>query len=348
MKLEQAKKVSLGVFPTPLQYMENLTNHLGTGKLYIKRDDMTDVGMSGNKIRKLEYIVYDARQNGCTTLLTFGGAQSNHARLTAAVAAKCGMKCILMLSGERPDYCSGNLALDEMFGADVYFLGGKFMEPDADEAAKVAGVVREYESRGEKVYQVPVGGDTEIAAAGYITMVKELMEQMERQRINARYVVTTVGSSGTFAGLWIGAKYYNAPFEVIGVSIVPPVLYNIDYSVEHINKYCEFYDLDFRCKPEDLHIIFNRYVRNGYNIPDEVTSRAIRLLAAKEGIVADPVYTGKMFGGLLDLLESGEIPRGENVIMLHTGGIPAVWTKEHLDAVQAEIWGAGHGKKLYA
>lgn len=348
MKLEQAKKVSLGIFPTPLQYMENLTNHLGTGKLYIKRDDLTDVGMSGNKIRKLEYIVYDARQKGCTTLLTFGGAQSNHARLTAAVAARCGMKCILMLSGERPDYCSGNLALDELFGADVYFLGGKFMEPEPDEAAKVAAVVKDYESRGEKVYQVPVGGDTEIAAAGYITMVKELMEQMERQQIRARYLITTVGSSGTFAGLWIGAKYYRAPFEVIGVSIVPPVLYNIDYAVEHINKYCAFYEMDFRCKAEDLRLIFNRYVRNGYNIPDEVTSRAIRLLAAKEGIVTDPTYTGKMFGGLLELLESGEIPRDENVIMLHTGGIPAIWTKEHLDAIQPEIWNREHGKKLYA
>lgn len=347
MKLEQAKKISLGVFPTPLQYMENLTNYLGTGKLYIKRDDMTDVGMSGNKIRKLEYIVYDAKEKGYSTLLTFGGVQSNHARLTAAVAAKCGMKCILMLSGERPDYCSGNLALDELLGADVYFLGGKFMEPDEDEDAKVAGIVEEYERRGEKVYKVPVGGDTEVAAAGYITMVKELMEQMERQKINARYVVTTVGSSGTFAGLWIGAKYYNAPFEVIGISIVPPVLYDIHYSVEHINKYCEFYDMDFRCKPEDLHIIYDRYVRNGYNIPDKATREAMRLMASKEGILVDPTYTGKMFGGLLELLKSGEIPPDENVIMLHTGGTPAFWTKEHLDAAQAEIWGAEHGKKLY-
>lgn len=347
MKPEEAKKISLGVFPTPLQYMENLSRHLGKGKLYIKRDDMTDVGLSGNKIRKLEYIIYDAKAKGCTTLLTFGGAQSNHARLTAAAAAKCGMKCILMLSGERPDYCSGNLALDELFGADVYFLGGKFMEPCQNEAEMVDGVVREYERRGEKVYMVPVGGDTEVAAAGYITMVKELMDQMEAQGISARYLVTTVGSSGTFAGLWIGARYYHAPFEVVGISIVPPVLYNIDYSVAHINRYCEFYDMDFRCEAKDLHIIFDRYVRNGYNIPDETTRRAMQLLARKEGIVVDPTYTGKMFGGLLELLESGEIPGDENVIMLHTGGIPAVWTREHLDAAQAELWGPDHGKKLY-
>lgn len=347
MKIEEAKKISIGVFPTPLQYMENLTEYVGSGKLYIKRDDMTDIGMSGNKIRKLEYIIQDAKEKGYTTLLTFGGIQSNHARLTAAAAAKCNMKCILMLSGQRPDYCSGNLVLDQMFGADVYFLGGEFMEEGEEQDRMVEKVVKEYEAKGEKVYYIPIGGGNEIGSMGYINMIPEIMKQMEEQGIEAKYLVCGVGSVGTYAGLWIGAKYYNAPFEVIGVSICSPVKFNLEYAVDYINRDCEFFGLDFRCKPEDLNIVYNTYVCEGYNIPDPVTRKYIGLLARKEAIVVDPTYTGKVFYGFMDMIEKGVIPKGENAIFIHTGGIPAIWTKEHLDAVQGEIWVEGQGKKLY-
>lgn len=196
--------------------MENLTKEIGCGDLYIKRDDLTDVGLSGNKIRKLEYLVAQAKAEGCNTLLTFGGPQTNHGRLTAAAAVRCGMKCILILTGERPDYMSGNLLLDKLMGADLYFTTG-----DPEEAAKK--VIAQYEAKGDKVYVIPTGGSNELGAVGYIQMVPELMAQCKEMGIAPKYLVCGSGSQGTFGGLWLGAKYYGALLECwVSPSTLPP------------------------------------------------------------------------------------------------------------------------------
>ncbi len=339
MKLEQAKKVNLGIFPTPLQWMENLTKEIGFGDLYVKRDDLTDVGLSGNKIRKLEYLIYDAKEKGCNTLLTFGGPQTNHGRLTVAAAAKCGMKSILILNGKRPDYCSGNLVLDELMGADIYFCSENYTNEEVDRL--VATVIAKYEAQGDKVYSIPVGGSNEVGAVGYIQMVPEMLKQMEEQNISSKHLVCGAGSLGTFGGLWLGAKYYKAPFEVIGVCISPTAR-PLEYAVDYINGISEYYEMGITCRAEDLHIIFDEqgqhYAGLGYNIPDKTTRDYMRLMARNEAIILDPCYTGKVFHGYIDMIRSGFIPKGDSAIFLHTGGFPAIWSQEHLDAVQEELW----------
>ena len=216
MKIDQLAHAHVGYTNTPLEPLDALTRLLGKGKLYIKRDDMTGLALGGNKARKLDYLVQYALDNGYTALMTFGGVQTNHGRLTVAAAVRYGLKPILVLKGAKPDYCSGNLILDRLMGADIYFVDSSAADalPAAEwDAAKAkfleectAKIVAEYEARGEKVLNIPVGGQGVIGSAGYIAAVPELMRQMKEQGITAKYLVAGYGSTGTFAGLWAGKQ----------------------------------------------------------------------------------------------------------------------------------------------
>lgn len=335
MKLEQLNRVPLGVFPTPLQRMSNLEKELGhQGALYIKRDDMTDVAMCGNKVRKLEYLVADALAQGCTTLLTIGGPQTNHGRLTVGAAVRYGLKSALILKGERPDYCSGNLVLDRMMGAELFFAPS---DPDA----AVAKTIKILESRGEKVYFIPAGGSNLIGIAGYIQMVPELIAQCKEQNIAPEYLVCASGSMGTFGGLWLGAKYYNAPFEVLPVAVNPATPNREEKISAYINSVSEHYELGITSTPETFKLNFGRgdisYSGPGYNVPDAETRKHMNLLARTEAIFLDPCYSGKGFHGFVDMVQN-VLPAAADAIFLHTGGTPAIWTKEHLDAAQEELW----------
>lgn len=351
MKINELKHVPVGYVNTPLEYMPALTKKLGKGKLYIKRDDMTGLALGGNKARKLDYIVKYALDNGYTALMTFGGNQTNHGRLTVAAAIRYGLKPILILKGSKPEYMSGNVLLDRLMGADIYFVDTSAADalPEAERnAAKkkfvdacAEKVIAEYAARGEKVLSVPVGGQTVVGSAGYVQTVPEIMRQMEAQGIDAKYLVVGYGSTGTFAGLWAGAKYYNAPFEVIGIPIEPdyrPVAETVDF----INELSRTFELGITCKEEDLHIEYgegeNFYGGVGYNEPDHITQDYIELMARTEAIFLDPCYTGKVFHGFVDLVRKGIIPDGEGAIMVHTGGAPGLWTKEHLDSMQEKFW----------
>ena len=351
MKINELKHVPVGYVNTPLEYMPALTKKLGKGKLYIKRDDMTGLALGGNKARKLDYIVKYALDNGYTALMTFGGNQTNHGRLTVAAAIRYGLKPILILKGSKPEYMSGNVLLDRLMGADIYFVDTSAADalPEAERnAAKkkfvdacAEKVIAEYAARGEKVLSVPVGGQTVVGSAGYVQAVPEIMRQMEAQGIDAKYLVVGYGSTGTFAGLWAGAKYYNAPFEVIGIPIEPdyrPVAETVDF----INELSRTFELGITCKEEDLHIEYgegeNFYGGVGYNEPAHITQDYIELMARTEAIFLDPCYTGKVFHGFVDLVRKGIIPDGEGAIMVHTGGAPGLWTKEHLDSMQEKFW----------
>ena len=300
---------------------------------------------------KLDYIVKYALDNGYTALMTFGGNQTNHGRLTVAAAIRYGLKPILILKGSKPEYMSGNVLLDRLMGADIYFADTSAADalPEAERnAAKkkfvdacAEKVIAEYAARGEKVLSVPVGGQTVVGSAGYVQAVPEIMRQMEAQGIDAKYLVVGYGSTGTFAGLWAGAKYYNAPFEVIGIPIEPdyrPVAETVDF----INELSRTFELGISCKEEDLHIEYgegeNFYGGVGYNEPDHITQDYIELMARTEAIFLDPCYTGKVFHGFVDLVRKGIIPDGESAIMVHTGGAPGLWTKEHLDSMQEKFW----------
>lgn len=351
MKIEDLKHVHTGYVNTPLEYMPALTRELGGASLYIKRDDMTGLALGGNKARKLDYIVQYALENGYTALMTFGGVQTNHGRLTAAAAIRFGLKPILVLKGAKPEQMSGNLLLDRLMGSDIYFVDTSAADklPEAEQkAAKqqyldecAAKIIADYERRGEKVLSIPIGGQTIIGSAGYVQAVPEIMRQMEEQNVDAKYLVVGYGSTGTFAGLWAGAKYYHAPFEVIGIPIEPdyrPVQETVDF----INELSRTFEMGFTCSAEDLHLEYgegeNFYGGVGYNEPDHITQQYIELLARTEAIFADPCYTGKVLHGFVDLVRRGVIPADSGAIMMHTGGAPGLWTQEHLDSMQEIFW----------
>lgn len=358
MKIADLKYAQAGYVNTPLEYMPALTRELGGCPLYIKRDDLTGLALGGNKARKLNYIVQYALDNGYTALMTFGGVQTNHGRLTVAAAIRYGLKPILVLKGARPDYLSGNLLLDRLMGSDIYFVDSSALDalPEEErEAARqrhleecTAKIIAGYEARGDKVLSIPVGGQTVIGSAGYVQAIPEIMRQMEEQRIQARYLVVGYGSTGTFAGLWAGAKYYHAPFEVVGIPIEP------DYrpkeeTAAFINELSAFFDMGFTCAAEDLRLECGPeeapYGGVGYNAPDPVTQRHIELLARTEAIFADPCYTGKVFYGFTDLVRRGVLQGG--AILMHTGGAPGLWTQEHLDSMQERFWSGGTEDRVH-
>lgn len=352
MKIEELKHVPTGYVNTPLEALPTLTKELGHGgTLYIKRDDLTGLALGGNKARKLDYIVQYALENGYTALMTFGGTQTNHGRLTVAAAIRYGLKPILILKGKKPETMSGNILLDRLMGADMYFVDTSAADalPEAErEAAKkrfvdecAQKVMDDYARRGEKVLSIPVGGQTVIGSAGYVQAVPEIMRQMKEQNADIRYLVVGYGSTGTFAGLWAGARYYNAPFEVIGIPIEPdyrPVQETVDF----INELSRTFDMGFTCTAEDLHIEYGEgehfYGGIGYNEPDHVTQRYIELLARTEAIFLDPCYTGKVFHGFTELVKNGIIPHDANAVFVHTGGAPGLWTQEQLDSMQELFW----------
>lgn len=351
MDINALNYTRIGCVNTPLEPMPTLSKALGGANLYIKRDDLTGLALGGNKVRKLDYIVRYALDNGYTALMTFGGVQTNHGRLTAAAAIRAGLKSILVLKGAKPEKLSGNLLLDRLMGSEIYFVdtaAADALPPEKRAAAKqsylnecAARIISDYESRGEKVLSIPVGGQTVTGSAGYIQAIPEIMRQMEEQGIDAKYLVVGYGSTGTFAGLWAGAKYYNAPFEVIGIPIEP------DYrpfqeTADFINELSRTFELGFTCGADDLHVECGEdedfYGGVGYNEPDHLTQTYIELMAKTEAIFLDPCYTGKAFHGFVDLVRKGVIPAGSGAIFLHTGGAPGLWTQEHLDSMQELFW----------
>lgn len=331
--MKEFEKVDLAVLPTPLQLMPNLTEVLGTGDLYIKRDDLTTVGLSGNKIRKLEYLLAEAKAQGATVLLTYGGAQTNHGRLTVAAATKAGLKSILILSGPEPEYYSGNLVLDKLMGADLYFTEG-------DKAEKAKEVIKAYEAAGDKVYEIPMGGSNELGAVGYFHMVGELKKQFDEMGIAPKYLVIGIGSVGTFVGIWLGIKYFGLELEMIPISIKPEPFLTEAEAADYINRTSEFMGLDIRCDEADLEWLYEDgnecFAGVGYNQPDCQTQEAIRLLASTEAIFTDPCYSGKVFHGFVETCKKC-LSKDESAVFLHTGGVPGLWTKEHLDHMQAMI-----------
>ena len=353
MKLNEVPKVHTGLFPTPLYKLENLSSQLKSN-IFIKRDDLSGLGFGGNKLRKLDYLVKEAKDNGYTALMTFGGVQTNHGRQTAACACKYGMKSIIianMKTAAPPEVLSGNLLLDKILNCDVIFMdmssidqnsAGKpphviKQETAALRKAVARTVIEMYEAKGEKVYEMPAGGSTPLGVMGYFTAVKEMMEQLKEMDQKIDYVVCASGSNGTFSGLWLGSRYYNAPWEVIGATVSPYSKQNNVTMAALINAASEKFELGITAEPDELRILGD-YWGAGYDVPDEKTYQTIYRLARTEGLFVDPTYTGKGFTALLDLVESEKIPAGSNVLFIHTGGLPALWSEQNAAQFTKELW----------
>jgi D-cysteine desulfhydrase family pyridoxal phosphate-dependent enzyme len=310
-------RVPLAYLPTPIDRMDRLSKFLGGPELLIKRDDQTGLATGGNKTRKLEFLVADALAQGSDHLVTTGAPQSNHCRQTAAAAARYGLGCSLVLRGTRPDETTGNFLLDELLGAHVYWTD------DQECNAVIHTVMTDLRSAGRKPYSIPLGGSNVIGATGYVLAMQELAVQMEQQRLNLDFIVFATSSGGTHAGLTLGARAYGFRGKVLGISV--------DHAAESLQAQvaalttatATHLGLGTLSLAETI-AVNDDYLGDGYAKVGETEREAINLTARLEGILLDPVYTGRAMGGLIDLIRWGAFTRGQRVLFWHTGGTAAL------------------------
>jgi len=336
------EKVSFLQLPTPLEYLPNVSADLGCA-FYIKRDDLTGLGMGGNKLRKLEYLLHEAQEQGATAIITVGGAQTNHGRLTAAVAAKFGMKCTICAVDPWPGELSANLLLDRIMGAEIVLqkpLPG-MGEPD-QLAAMVALVRNQYEAQGEVVYEIPLGGSNLIGMLGYCECAQEIHRQKTELGLpeNTR-LFSGVGSIGTYLGLYVGLRGCNSDLKLTGIAISPFTDVKEQRIMEYFAEVKADFGFEWDATREDFHIETG-YTRGGYNNLSQEVRDAIYHMARKEAILLDPCYTGKVYAGILDMIKEGKIRKGETIIMLHSGGQPGLNTPHHREAFEKELMGGVH------
>ena len=313
-------RVSLGVFPTPFYKLESISAKYGKN-IWIKRDDMCGVALGGNKVRKLEFLLADAKAQGCDTVFTTGGAQSNHAMLTAACAARLGMKCILILKKRGVTEHKGNLVLDDIYGADV-----RFMNTDSydDIYAEMHRIGEELAKEGHKSYYIPVGGSNPLGAVGYVNGVREFTVQALAAGIRVGHIVSATGSGGTTAGLLLGAKLFQPGVKVTGIGVDNDPFEEIVPDLAA--KAADILECSFEREQDDFEMVY--HVGQGYAIPNAEDTPYIEELARMEGILLDPVYTGKAWAGMLKLLKDGYFGDEDNIVFVHTGGAAALFAMD--------------------
>ena len=313
-------RLPLGVYPTPFYKLENISAKYGKN-IWIKRDDLCGVALGGNKVRKLEFLLADARAQGCDTVFTTGGAQSNHAMLTAACAARLGMQCVLPLKKRGVTEHLGNLILDDIYGAQV-----KFIDTDRydDIYAEMDRMSAELAKEGRKAYHIPVGGSTPLGALGYVNCVREFTAQAEEAGVKIGHIVSATGSGGTTAGLLLGAKLFQPGVKVTGIGVDNDPFEEIVPDLAA--KAADILECSFEREQDDFEMVY--HVGQGYAIPNAEDTPYIEELARMEGILLDPVYTGKAWAGMLKLLKDGYFGDEDNIVFVHTGGAAALFAMD--------------------
>ena len=323
MRMTNISRINFAHLPTPIETLPRLSEALGGPQLLIKRDDQTGLAFGGNKTRKLEFLVAEARDQGAKTLISGGALQSNHCRQTAAAAARFGFKCILVLSGDEPEQPSANLFLDKLFGAQIVYVAerkdrDRILQETFDRATK----------QGRAPYLVPYGGSSPTGALGYAFAMKELMEQ----NVQADWIVFATSSGGTHAGLLLGQRMFGYKGKVLGISV--------DESEEWLKKHVsELASLasdklgkHIKVMPDEVLANAN-YCSAGYGVLTEQEREALRMFANLEGLLLDPVYTGRAAAGMIDLIRNGFFKRAETVLFLHTGGQPALFADQYANKI---------------
>ncbi|CAN5516948.1 D-cysteine desulfhydrase [soil metagenome] len=321
LRLGMIPRFSLCALPTPLQRARNLERALGgkSPRIWIKRDDLTGLAFGGNKARKLEYLIADARAQQRTIIVTEGAAQSNHARMTAAGAAMSGLKCLLILDARREARIEGNLLLDHLLGAEILVVDGREARKSA--MATIAG---ELESRGERPYVIPTGGSVPLGALGYVRAMFELATQLIEAGESPKRIYTATGSQGTLAGLTLGAGLLSLGDIVYGVAVEEDSLTLREDAAPIANGAAGILDVEMSFTADSF-IVDDGYVGDGYGIPTPQGLEAIELLARTEAIILDPVYTGKAMSALIDHVRTGQLGPDDAVVFLHTGGGPSIF-----------------------
>lgn len=322
--LDKFPRVSLAHLPTPLEHLPRLSKHLGGPDIYVKRDDCTGLATGGNKTRKLEFSVAEALQRGADTIVTVGAVQSNHVRQTAAAACKLGLACEVLLEHRVTDASdqyanSGNVFLDRILGANLrdYRAGTDF-------EAAMNEVAEEITASGGTPYCIPGGASNVVGALGYVDCALEMLNQFKEQDLSVEHIVSATGSAGTQAGLIVGLKAMQSDIPLLGVGVSAPQ----DVQEERVFELaCETAELIG--KPGIISrkdIVANcNYIGAGYGVPTESMNEAVMMLARFEGILFDPVYSGKALAGMIDLIRGDYFDDVQNIVFLHTGGSAALF-----------------------
>ena len=314
--LEKFERIKLGHFPTPIEHLKNVSQHLDGPNIFIKRDDCTGLATGGNKTRKLEFLIPDAIKNKAELIVTVGAIQSNHARQTAAACSLKGLKCLIILEQRLKDppdayMNSGNVFLNKLLGAEVMLC-----PKDQGILEYSTKVVEDIKSKGTNVYFIPGGGSNSIGALGYVECFKEILEK--NSKYNFTHIVHATGSSGTQAGLLAGKKYFQSQLQIIGISVRYEKKIQEEKVYNEAKKICEKLKCDVLDRSEV--VAYDDYVGSGYGEPTDGMIEATNLLAKKEAILLDPVYSGKGFAGLIGLIKQKKFTKEDNILFIHTGG----------------------------
>lgn len=340
--MKDMPRIHFAHLPTPVEFLPNLTEILKGPRLFIKRDDQTGLALGGNKTRKLEFLVADAQEKQARTLITAGAIQSNHCRQTAAAAAKFGFDCILVLTSAEvktkqsnetasqdtgtgqifavvPD---GNLLLDQLFNAQLVWTKPE----DREKVLQKTWI--EAEKEGRVPYLIPYGGSNPIGAMGYVFAMKELMDQLIECPEYPDYIVFPSSSGGTQAGLSLGAEMFGYKGRVLGISVDEREAVLKERVASLANQCSQLIGEKHVFLPSDIHVN-DAYLGGGYGVMGKTEQEAIQLFARYEGILLDPVYTGRAAGGLIDLIRKGFFAQDKTVLFWHTGGTPALFAQRY-------------------
>ncbi len=305
--------------PTPIEPLPRLSASLGGPTLWIKRDDQTGLAFGGNKTRKLEYLVADAQAHGARTLITRGAAQSNHCRQTAAAAARFGFDCILVLTGSPAERWTANLLLDRLLDADIVWSEGAAPDELLQQTFDAA------RADGRRPYLIPYGGSNPLGASAYATAMLEFLSQ----DVPVDRIVLASSSGGTQAGLIAGAKLADYQIRISGISVDPKAAPLKNTIADLAAQICELLGEPHKIEPDDVEV-WDDYLGEGYGVLGDLERHALTDFARTEGILLDPVYTGRAAGGMLDLIYSGDFSSDETILFWHTGGTPALFAYDDL------------------
>lgn len=318
-------RLSLAETPTPLEALPRLSRELGRA-IYVKRDDVFGPALGGNKVRKLEFLLAAAQASGARKVVTFGGLQSNHARMTAAAARRCGLEPHLFYFERRPRRLTGNLLLNELLGARMHFVplgGGGAASMTLETTIRLVRWLARL--RVGRHYFIPVGGHSWLGCLGYVRGAVEIHAQVQALGIEQAWLVVAAGSGGTLAGLLAGLALLGSRLRPLGIDVGKLWKGFPDSIAAMATQLCARLGQERSFSADQVPLIPETYAGPGYALPSAACHQAMRRLARLEGLLLDPVYTGKAFAGLLDLLQQGQLGREEPIVFLHTGGLPGLF-----------------------
>jgi D-cysteine desulfhydrase family pyridoxal phosphate-dependent enzyme len=316
-------RIRIAHLPTPVEVLSRLTVELGGPTILVKRDDLTGLAFGGNKTRKLDYLLAEAQANGAHTIVTAGAVQSNHCRQTAAACARLNFNCILVLSGERPSSATGNLLLDQLFKAEIVWTS--FEERDR----MLQVTFQNAWEAGRRPYLIPYGGSNTTGATAYVYAIQELLAQ----QYHPDWIVFASSSGGTQAGLVAGANLFGYKGKVLGISVDEPEVVLRERVASLATATTDALGEKTNILAQNI-LVNDNYLGAGYGIMGVPEIEAIRLFAHKEGLLLDPVYTGRAAAGMIDLIRQGYFRPDETVMFWHTGGTPAIFSDKYAELVE--------------